>query len=411
MPRKDTIPSRRHYKRTGQAIVTLNGRDIYLTAPYADTAASVAEYDNLIANWLAAGRRLPNGLAEIRTWMQDANCARVTAVDEVNPDAPLSVNGLLLLFLEDSEKQFTRADGRVLGELDKLKVAMRPLVELYGETPAEDFGPLKLSKIREVFISQGLRRGYVNDQIRRVVKAFRWGVSLELIPPDRIHALRELEPLRRGRTAAPEDKKIEPVSDEQIDAAMTELSPTVQTMVQVQRLTGMRSTELCSMRVGDIDMSQAPWIYEPRHHKTEHYGKTRRIRLGPNIRSLITPYLKADPTAHVFDPRTAVKERHIKARRRRRRDQKPTPRMTKRKVQDHYTKDSFARAIRRACKRAGIREWHPHQLRHAFITEVANRRDILTAAELAGHASTKTTERYIKRDEKKLDEFVESRFG
>jgi len=173
MPKKDTIPSRRHYKRTGQAIVTLNARDIYLTAPYADTAASVAEYDNLIANWLAAGRRLPKELAEIRKWMQDATCVRASTVDALDPNTPLSVNELLLLFLEDSEKQFTRPDGRVLGELDKLKVALRPLVELYGETPAEDFGPLKLSKIREVFISQGLRRGYVNDQVRRVVKAFR----------------------------------------------------------------------------------------------------------------------------------------------------------------------------------------------------------------------------------------------
>lgn len=39
MPKKDIIPCRRHYKRTGQAVVTLNGRDIYLTAPYTDTAA------------------------------------------------------------------------------------------------------------------------------------------------------------------------------------------------------------------------------------------------------------------------------------------------------------------------------------------------------------------------------------
>ncbi len=165
------------------------------------------------------------------------------------------------------------------------------------------------------------------------------------------------------------------------------------------------------MRIGDIDMRQTPWIYEPTIHKTQRHGKLRRIRLGPRIRALITPYLKADPTAYLFDPRVAVKERHANARTRRRSDQKPNPRKTKRVVEDHYTKDSYGRAIRRACKRAGIPEWHPHQLRHAFITKVANGRDILTAAELAGHASTKTTERYIKRDEKKLDEIVESKFG
>jgi hypothetical protein len=40
-------------------VVTLNGRDIYLGSW--STQASRAEYDRLIGEWLAVGRRLPNG--------------------------------------------------------------------------------------------------------------------------------------------------------------------------------------------------------------------------------------------------------------------------------------------------------------------------------------------------------------
>jgi hypothetical protein len=52
-------PSYRLHKATGQAVVTLNGRDIYL-GRY-DTQESQRAYDALIAQWLANGRRFPSG--------------------------------------------------------------------------------------------------------------------------------------------------------------------------------------------------------------------------------------------------------------------------------------------------------------------------------------------------------------
>ena len=48
-------PSYRKHRASGQAIVTIGGRDIYL-GPYG-TKASKAEYDRVIAEWLARSRR------------------------------------------------------------------------------------------------------------------------------------------------------------------------------------------------------------------------------------------------------------------------------------------------------------------------------------------------------------------
>jgi len=48
------IPTYRKHRRSGQAVVHLNGKDHYL-GRYG-TAASKAEYDRLIGEWLAAGR-------------------------------------------------------------------------------------------------------------------------------------------------------------------------------------------------------------------------------------------------------------------------------------------------------------------------------------------------------------------
>ena len=53
----------RRHKSTGQAVVTLSGKDFYL-GPL-DTRASRVEFDRLIGEWLAAGRTLPKPEAQL----------------------------------------------------------------------------------------------------------------------------------------------------------------------------------------------------------------------------------------------------------------------------------------------------------------------------------------------------------
>ena len=50
-------PSYRLHKPTGQAVVTLNGRDFYLGR--FGSPESRAEYDRTIVEWISNGRRLP----------------------------------------------------------------------------------------------------------------------------------------------------------------------------------------------------------------------------------------------------------------------------------------------------------------------------------------------------------------
>ena len=53
-------PSYRLHKATGQAVVTLNGRDLYLGKH--GTPASRIACDRLIAEWLTKGRQLPRAM-------------------------------------------------------------------------------------------------------------------------------------------------------------------------------------------------------------------------------------------------------------------------------------------------------------------------------------------------------------
>ena len=54
--KENQVPSYRLHKQSGQAIVTLNGKDILLGSH--GTAASKAEYHRVTSEWLANGRRL-----------------------------------------------------------------------------------------------------------------------------------------------------------------------------------------------------------------------------------------------------------------------------------------------------------------------------------------------------------------
>ena len=51
------VPAYRQHKPSGQAVVTLCGKDHYLGRW--NTKASRSEYDRLIGEWLAAGRMIP----------------------------------------------------------------------------------------------------------------------------------------------------------------------------------------------------------------------------------------------------------------------------------------------------------------------------------------------------------------
>src|ERR1700722_5914175 len=209
----NTVPSYRRHKQSGQAIVTLNGRDILL-GPHG-TAASRGEYRRRIAEWLASDRQ-----------------------------------------------------------------ALRPLRLLYGPTAAADFGPLKLEAVRNEMVQLGWCRTNINSQINRIKHVFKWAVSRELIPASVHHALVTVASLRFGRSDARESEPVRPVFDSIVDATLVHLSPTVQAIVQLQRLTGARPGEICSMQIGEIDRSTAVWavLHQHVHPRSKRIQRLRRVQ-------------------------------------------------------------------------------------------------------------------------------------
>jgi hypothetical protein len=65
----------------------------------------------------------------------------------------ISVNGILLAYLNYAEQHYQRDDGRTSAEVNHIRLVMRHARELHGMTPAAEFGPVALKTVRQRFIA------------------------------------------------------------------------------------------------------------------------------------------------------------------------------------------------------------------------------------------------------------------
>lgn len=411
---------RRKIKSSGpQAVVTLNGKDHYL-GPYGSQASKLF-YDRLIAEWLVAGRQSPSTAA-----------------------TTLTVEELIARYWEHAQEFYRRADGTPTPTASNMKPILRVIRRMYGDTDAEEFGPIALKAVRLRFVEMGHSRRTVNDYVDRIKHMFRWGVSEELVDESVVRRLDTVAGLRKGKTEAPDHAPIPPIGDEVVLATMPYLPPVIADMVRFARYTGARPGEICIIRPCDIDRTSEVWLYIPERHKTAHHDKSRAVAVGPKAREIIRSYLEREAGEYCFKPSEAVelyrKQRHAERRtplscgnrpgskaakrgRRKRRDAQP---------RDCYDDNSFRRAIHRACDRAfsppvplaprphetitarnrrltekqraelkkwqSDHRWSPNQLRHSAATEIRQRFGIEAVAAVLGHSKTDTSEIYALRN-------------
>jgi integrase len=404
MPRlANALPKYRKHRASGKAVVTFNGRDHYL-GPYG-TKASRVEYDRLISEFLATGRR---GTAE------EARADQITVTE------------LIAHYWRFAQRYYTKA-GKPTSELAVIKWAVRDLKAFYGREPADQFGPLKLKSLREHWIGLGHARGTINGQCGRIKRLFKWAASEELIGATCYQALASVAGLSAGRSAARETEPVKPVAVDVVERTLPFLSPVVAAMVRFQLLTGARPAEVCKLRPADVDRTSPVWEYRVPDHKTIHHGRDRIVYIGPEAQKIILPYLLRDAATPCFSPKESAA-----AVRARRSDNRKTPlscgnragtnrkARPQREATDQFATTSYARAIARACDLAfpapeGLTDeqvkawqtsqrWAPNRLRHTAATEIRRRFGLEAAQVILGHSDAKITEVYAERDATKARE-------
>ncbi|WP_149496385.1 hypothetical protein [Roseiconus lacunae] len=133
MPRpKKAMPDYR-YHVSGQAFVTLGGKDFYLGNH--GSPESHAKYLSLVGESQANGLKAPE-------------------VDPQQGNKSLTVTGLMADFIANGLKRISTAENH--------RQTFRNLATLvtdeYGDEPVEHFGPRKLEEVRDLFVASGNRR-------------------------------------------------------------------------------------------------------------------------------------------------------------------------------------------------------------------------------------------------------------
>jgi integrase len=392
-----SVPKYRRHKQSGQAIVTVNGRD-YLLGPYG-SKTSRAKYDRLIAEWLARNRQ-----------------------SLVDAASGLTLAELVARYWSYAVKKHAR-DGEPTAEQFKIKTALQHLLRLYQDQPAGDFAPCHLKVVRQSMIEGGWSRNYVNSQVGVLVRLFKWAAVEGLVPAAVHAALALVSGLRRGEAGARETGKVRGVDIATIQATLPYLSPVVRDMIELQLASGMRPGELCIVRPCDIDRSGDVWEYIPARHKTQHLDHDRKIQIGPKGQDILRPYLLRPTDAYCFSAKESA-EWH----RRERHAARTTPlscgsipgsnrkRRPRRCPRDKFDVASYRRAIHRACDLAfpppdeiandsatvekwrSDHRWSPHQLRHTAATRIRKEFDIEAAKAVLGHSATNVTGIYAEID-------------
>jgi integrase len=256
----------------------------------------------------------------------------------------------------------------------------------------------------------------------------KWGILRKLATSQVYGEAKLIPPLKKGKTKAYEKPEREAVPDDVVRETLPFMSPTVATMVQVQRLTGMRPSEVCKMTVGDIDQTRGNglWYYVQSHKTEAHIGK-KPIPLGKPEQRLIEPYLvDKKPTEAVFSPRTAMAEWHAERRANRKtkvspsqekRNQQRAKKPAKRQPGEFYDRNSYRVAILNAIKKGNkilpkdqqIPHWSPYQLRHANATATELEHGLDEAQAQLGHTSADMTKRYSKAQLRQREKLAHSR--
>jgi hypothetical protein len=147
----------------------------------------------------------------------------------------LTVNEVAVAYLAFANAYFTK-NGHPTTEPGCIRLSIRPLRKLYGDTLARDFGPLQLKTVRQTMVDEKLCRNEVNKRTGRIVRLFKWAVSEAMVPPTVHHGLQAVSGLRRGRADVRESEPVKPVPDAFVDAIRPHVPPQIWAMVEL--LTG-----------------------------------------------------------------------------------------------------------------------------------------------------------------------------
>lgn len=178
------------YKSSGHAYVHIGGQDCFLGKH--NSPESLEKYSRLVAE-LAAGAVIVHG--QVATVEDGLTMAEIAAA-----------------YLKHARKYYVK-NGKQTDEVGCIHSAVRSLLALYPDLPANEFGPIALKAVRQRMVAIQTRnnrgktievqwsRRYINMSVNRIRRMFKWAVENELVDDRVLVRLKAIAPLTEGPPA------------------------------------------------------------------------------------------------------------------------------------------------------------------------------------------------------------------
>lgn len=223
---------------------------------------------------------------------------------------------------------------------------------------ARSLGPVNVKDIRRDEVATYLAhlaekdsQAYVALNVRVIRLFFNWLVSQREI---------KANPLEGIAVRTPAWTPVQPFSPEECQRLVSAArSPLERVAVLLLLDTGLRASELCALRLADVDLQANELTV---HGKG---GKQRRVALNPGPRKALLAYLSGVRLNGLIWP-------------------------------ENWDRKNLAYALDKIGRRASVARVHPHRFRHTFAsTFLRATGDALALKALLGHSSLTMTQRYV----------------
>ena len=236
------------------------------------------------------------------------------------------------------------------------KYVIRQLVDEFTYLPLRKFSPLLLEKYQTKRIQEGKKPATINRHIATIKHMFTKAVEWDMLEEEFLKRIRRVKLLEEN------NKRLRYLAIEECQLLIDSCSEHLRPLVITALHSGMRKGEILNLRWDrNIDLKHGFILLE----KTKN-AERREIPINDVLRETLQGALRRLDVPYVFyhgiHPR-----------------------------QFRDIRDSF----RRACKKAGITDFHFHDLRHTFASHLVMAGvDLHTVQKLLGHKTITMTLRY-----------------
>jgi len=238
------------------------------------------------------------------------------------------------------------------------KYYLNVLPDWFKQLKLYQIGLKEVEKLQNYWIEKEYSKATCNRYLSilkaSMTKAYDWNMVTE----------ETLKSIRKAKALKGENKRLRYLTEHEIVSLLQNCDPHLYPIVFTALNTGMRKSEILNLKWDNIDLKHGLILLD----KTKN-SERREIPINEPLKQLFKQLFtnrRLDKDYVFVNPKTG----------------KP------------YTKD-LKRSFHSACKKAGIRDFRFHDLRHTFASQlVMNGVDLKTVQELLGHKDIKMTLRY-----------------